>query len=108
MKQENKSSISKEEGKEYVEVRVYDCKSCGRKGFESSVGIKHEEKCLSKTAVFVGRKKTNQIEKRKVDSEKYDKLPFLFLIFFFLIFIDTIRHLICYFDKDGRLFSMWV
>lgn len=83
MKQEDKSSISKEEEKEYVKVRVYDCKSCGRKGFECSVTTKHEEKCLSKTAMFVSKIKTIQAEEGEKNSEKYEKLSFLFLIIIF-------------------------
>lgn len=47
--------------KEYVEMNVFDCKACGRKGFEKYIGTKHEEKCLSKTAVFISKVKTNQL-----------------------------------------------
>lgn len=84
--EKDKNCITKESGKKFVEVNFFDCKSCGRKGFERSMGSKHEEKCLSKTVVFMGRKKANQTEKGNVGSEKYDKLPYLFLIFFFLNF----------------------
>lgn len=84
------SSISKEVRKEYVEVKVFDCKSCGRKGLERSNGIKHEEECISKSVVFIGEKKTKQAEKGNVDSQKFEKLLVLYFDVTFLIFPDVI------------------
>lgn len=95
MESENTNSIPKEVRKEYVELNIFDCKSCGHKGFESATGNKHEETCLSKTAVFLSKAKINQSEENNKDHEQFEDLQFFLFFFIFLSFFMLLLYSCC-------------
>lgn len=88
--------IFKENMKKYVEFNFFECKSCGCKGFECSEETKHEEKCLSKTVVFISKIKNNQRLEENIDLSQHQKLLFLYLIIFKYIYIFKILNYILY------------
>lgn len=80
MTQDTKSKDEVKE-KEYEEMNVFDCKACGRKGFEKYVGPKHEETCLSKTAVFISKVKIDEHLHQPIKGNPNNGYFFLFILF---------------------------
>lgn len=96
MADNNTNSIADETGKTYVGVTVFDCKSCGRKGFESSMGKKHAETCLSKTVVFISKMKTNKAVEHIMTDVKYENLLLLYIYYYYCFFFLFCIIIVCF------------